>query len=199
MKVLFLGAHPDDVELGAAGLLAKLQPENEVKVIVFSDCEEQPGNQGITKELEKSMEAMEVRSYTLLDMANTRFPENAEKVRKILEKERDSWKPDAVVVHSINSIHQDHRTLAEECVRVFRNQSILMYEDIKSTPKFQPNLVVSLTKEQMEKKIRALNCYKTQLRHYYFDIDFIRSLAKVRGKLMNLEYGEAFEVWMAKY
>ncbi len=201
MKIMFLGAHPDDIELGAAGLLVRLKDKNEIKLLVFSDCEEQPGNQGITKEFEKSMEALGIgkEHYRLLNIPNTKFPENAEKIRGILEEERENWKPDIIVVHSINNIHQDHKTLAEEAVRIFRNQSIIMYEDVKSTPRFQPVAFVSLTEEQLEKKIRSLECYETQKRRYYFDMEFIRALAKVRGKQMGFDFAEGFEVYRFAY
>ena len=196
-RILFLGAHPDDIESGAGGLLVKILDKATPYVLVFSDCEEQPGNQGITEEFHLSMQTLGVKkdNYNLFDVPNTRFPSHSERIRKILEEHREKLKPDIVVTHSIPNTHQDHRTITEEALRVFRNHSILMYEDLKSTPGFTPNLIVSLTKEQLQRKIEALRCYKTQMRRYYFDFDYIKALATVRGKQMGTAHGEGFRVY----
>lgn len=195
-SVLFLGAHPDDIEFGASGFLLKISKRMRCFVLVMSDCEEQPGNKGITQEFKRSMETMgiERKNHALLDIPNTKFPENTERIRKSLEEYRERWEPDIVVTHCLENTHQDHKTLTEEALRVFRNCSILMYEDAKSTPGFAPNLIIGLNREELDKKIEVLECYKTQFRRYYFDMDYVRSLAKVRGKQMNLEYGEGFKV-----
>jgi LmbE family N-acetylglucosaminyl deacetylase len=195
MKILFIGAHPDDIEPGAGGLLTKMKTESECMVVVFSDCEEQEGNQGITEEFKRSMETLGVDNFRLLDLPNTRMPEHENRIRGELEKLRDEFKPDILVTHSVNNTHQDHKIIADACVRVFREGTIFMYEELKSTPKFVPNLVVSITREQLDSKIKALECYKTQSRRYYFDMDYVRSLAKVRGKRVNKEFAEAFEIY----
>jgi LmbE family N-acetylglucosaminyl deacetylase len=197
MNILFLGAHPDDIESGAGGLLIKIIGKADCYVLVFSDCEEQPGNKGITKEFIKSMKVLGVKrgNYKLLDIPNTRFPVHAEKIRSLLEEYKEKWNPDIIITHEIKNLHQDHKTLTEEALRIFRNQSILMYEDLKSTPRFVPNLIVSLTKDQIEKKLKVLECYKTQYRRYYFDMDFIKALARVRGKQMEIEFGEGFRIY----
>jgi len=196
MRVMFLGAHPDDIESGAAGLIMRMSSKAEISLLVFSDCEEQPGNRGITKEFEESMKVLGIdkENFKLLDFPNTKFPQNQERIRDTLEKYGKEWKPDVIVTHSILNTHQDHKTLTEEALRVFRNKSIIMYEDLKSTPDFVPNLILSLTREQFEEKLGVLRCYKTQARRYYFDPDYITSLAKVRGKQMGVEFGEAFHI-----
>jgi len=198
---LFVGAHVDDIESGAAGLLAKLSNKMNCYVIAFSDCEDQPRNTGVSDEYRKSMGTLGIPTerYFLKNMPNTKFPENSEKIRKILEKIRDEIKPDIIVTHDIENIHQDHKTVADECIRVFRNKTILMYEHVKSTPRFSPNLIISLTKEELDKKINALNCYETQKARYYWSDDFFKSLAKFRGKQMNVEFGEGFKIYQAVY
>jgi len=195
MKILFIGAHPDDVESGAGGFLTKMKEHAERMVLVLSDCEEQKGNEGITEEFENSMKTLGVDKFTLLNLPNTGMPEKQTELRTELERVRDSFRPDIVVTHNINNTHQDHKTIAEACIRIFRDCSIFMYEDLKSTPKFVPNLIVSLSRDQLDKKIRALECYKTQFRRYYFDMDYVRSLAKVRGKQANKDFAEAFEIY----
>jgi LmbE family N-acetylglucosaminyl deacetylase len=194
MNILFVGAHVDDVEMGASGLLLKMKDKANCRVIVFSDCEEQAGNEGITKEFNRAMSALGVKEAKIIGFPNTKLPENASAVRKALEEEKRTFNPDVIVTHDVATLHQDHKTVAEECLRVFRNNSILMYEDIKSVEHFTPNLIVSLTREQLEKKMDVLKCYETQFRRYYYDLETLKSLARVRGKQMNVEFGEAFKV-----
>ncbi|MBU0899141.1 MAG: PIG-L family deacetylase [Nanoarchaeota archaeon] len=194
MNILFVGAHPDDVEMGASGLLVKMSEKAECRVLVFSDCEEQPGNQGISQEFQNAMSILGVKESKLLNFPNTRLPEKNNEIRQVLEETKKEFNPDIVVIHDIDTLHQDHRTVSEECLRVFRNSSVLMYEDMKSVENFKPNLIVSLTPEQFNKKLQALDCYKTQERRYYYDLETIKSLARVRGKQMNAEIGEAYKI-----
>ena len=194
IKILLLGAHPDDIESTASSFLIK-RKNIEPYVLVFSDCEEQPGNKGITEEFEESMSILKVKNYKLLDIPNTKFPAYCEEIRSILENYKEKLKPDIVVTHEINNLHQDHKTLAEESIRVFRTHSIIMYEGLKSTPFFSPNLFIILTEEELEKKMEALKCYKTQYRRYYYDFEFIRALAMVRGKQIGAKYAEGFRIY----
>ncbi len=196
MKILLIGAHPDDVEIGAGGFIAKMNtPENELMVVACSNCEEQEGNHGITEEFRNSMKTLGIENFRMLDFPNTRMPEKASDIRIEMEKLKQSFNPDLVVTHNINNTHQDHKTIAEVCIRVFREKSIFMFEELRSTPKFVHNLIVPLEKEHLEKKIMALECYKTQFRRYYFSMDYVRSLAGVRGKVVNREFAEAFEIY----
>lgn len=195
IKILLLGAHPDDIESTASAFLIKKSKNIEPYVLVFSDCEDQPGNEGITKEFEKSMNILNIENYKLLDIPDTKFPRYSDEIRSILEDYKDKFKPDIIVTHEINNLHQDHKTLAEESLRVFRTQSIIMYEGLKSTPYFSPNLFIVLTEDELEKKMEVLKCYKTQYRRYYYDFDFIRALAMVRGKQMGMQFAEVFRIY----
>ena len=196
-RILFLGAHPDDMETGSSGLLMKMLGKAKCFHIVFASGAEQPGNETIFEEFENAMKVLKMPSgsFEMKDLPNTKFPENEAKIREILEGARDKWKPDTIVTHYIPNTHQDHETLTKNVLRVFKTQTILMYEDFKSTPGFLPNLLVPLTKEEVEKKVKVLECYKSQFRRYYHDMDYVRAIAKMRGKRVNLDYAEAFCVY----
>jgi LmbE family N-acetylglucosaminyl deacetylase len=200
-RILFLGAHADDFEAGAGGLFLKTLGKADHFHIAFSACTEQPGNENCLQEFQESMKALglEKSSFKLFDMPNTRYPENAAKIREILEECREKFRPDIVVTHHIKNLHQDHKCMTEQVLRVFKTHSILMYEDLKSTPDFNPNLIVSLTKEQIERKIKALECYKSQFRRYYHDMEYVKAIARVRGKRVNSEFGEGFYIYQYAY
>ncbi len=199
-KMLFLGAHPDDIESGAGGLLARMSNEpgkHDCICMVFSTTAEQPGNENILKELKDSMRhaGLPESNLKVLDIPNTRFPENAHKIRRALEEVRDKWAPDIIVTHYLDNTHQDHKCLAEETVRVFRTHTILMYEDLKSTPRFVPNMTIALTDKELDKKVRMMESYKSQFRRHYHDTEYLRSIARMRGKRLGLDWGEAYHIY----
>jgi LmbE family N-acetylglucosaminyl deacetylase len=200
-RILFLGAHPDDFEAGAGGFFAKAAGSGkECFNLVFSDCSEQKGNEGIVQEFHESMKTLGIEkdSFELMNLPNTKLPENAAKVREAMERLRDKFNPDTVFVHDPDNLHQDHKCVAEQALRVFKTQAVLFYQDMKSTPHFMPNVFAQLTKEQLEKKVRALDCYKTQIRRYYHDMEFVRATARVHGKRINAEFAEGFRAHQYK-
>ena len=192
---LFIGAHPDDLEIGATGLLIQSLNRNiECDVLVFSDTEEQHGNEGISKEFIESMKILGIENYSLLDLPNTELPANCSKIREALENLKKEKKPELVITHSLGSIHQDHFIVAKECERVFRYISVISYEDLKSTPYFAPKLYIPLSKEVMIKKLDAADTYKTQQRRYWYNKENIRALARTRGIESGVKYAEAYEI-----
>ena len=101
---------------------------------------------------------------------------------------------------SLNDIHQDHKTIAEEGLRAFKNRTVLGYELIWNNLKFNTDCFVSLDKNDIEKKVEALSKYKTQEGREYMSKEFIFALAKARGIQIGVEYAESFEVirWIIK-
>lgn len=200
MKALFLGSHPDDIEAGAGGLLVKMVEKlggDNCYCLVFATTVEQPGNEKILDELREAMGHLGLpeANWRVAGIPNTRFPENSQRIRNSLEEMRDKWNPDLVVTHYLGNTHQDHRCLAEQTIRVFRAHTILMYEDLKSTPHFVPNMVVSLTRDELERKVRLLESYRSQFRRHYHDMDYVRSIARMRGRRLDLSWGEAYHVY----
>ncbi|HJU14492.1 MAG TPA: PIG-L family deacetylase [Candidatus Nitrosotalea sp.] len=195
-KILLIAAHPDDIEFGMGATLSKIRRDtrSKIKAVVFADCEEQPGNKGITKEFKKSMAFFGLSDYKLYDFPNTRLSEHAGKIRQALEGIKTSFQPDLIFSMSRNSIHQDHECVAVEVERVFRNISFLAFEDVKSSPYFKPTFFNVVTKEDLKKKVDALLLYKTQYRRYYHDLELMNSIARFRGALVGAKYAEAFEV-----
>ena len=200
-RILFLSAHPDDFEAGVGGFFTKAKSSGKDYFnLVFSECSEQKGNEGIVQEFHESMKVLGIEKgkFELMDFPNTKLPENAAKIREAMERIRDQFKPDTIFTHEIDNLHQDHRCVAEQALRVFKTHSILMFQDIKSTPHFSPNMFAQLTKEQLEKKVKALECYGTQFRRYYHDMEFVRALARVHGKRINAEFAEGFRAYQYK-
>ena len=95
---------------------------------------------------------------------------------------------------SLNDIHQDHLTVAEEGLRAFKTTTILGYELIWNNLTFNTTTFIKLEAKEVEYKCQALQEYKSQEKRNYMSNDFIYALAKARGVQINTEYAEAFEV-----
>jgi LmbE family N-acetylglucosaminyl deacetylase len=107
---------------------------------------------------------------------------------------RNKIKPDVVFVPSVNDIHQDHYTIAQEAVRAFKFSTLLCYELPWNNFEFKTTLFFGLQESHVEQKIKALSNYKSQAHRPYMQPDFIQSLARVRGVQVGLPFAEVFEV-----
>ena len=102
--------------------------------------------------------------------------------------------PDLVFIPSLNDVHQDHATIANEAVRAFKFINILSYEMPWNNFKFSTTCFFILDDLNLQTKIEALKKYSSQKHRSYANEDFIRSLAKVRGVQIGELYAEVFEV-----
>jgi LmbE family N-acetylglucosaminyl deacetylase len=203
MRVLLLSPHTDDVEIGAGGTLIKLLQgkDNNFCWVVFSSCENAVP-QGLPPDTLRNefiavASHVNITNYRIHGFPNMNFPVSALEILEELEKVKNEFEPDLVIAPSLNDFHQDHRTVAEQAVRVFKKDaSIIGYELPWNNLIFQPQLVVKLVQEQMEEKWRILSLYKSQfiLRRNYFSREFIFGWARMRGVQCSAEYAETFEV-----
>lgn len=199
-KILFLSPHTDDVELGCGGTLARFVEENrEVHVAAFSTCEEsiQPeySKEALLTEWHNSLNSLNIpqKHRHLFRYPVRYFPNHRQEILENLIHFRDHLKPDLVFLPSMQDLHQDHRTIAEEGLRAFKGTSILGFEIPWNNILFETRSFIHLEKQHIEKKIQALSCYKTQYYRGYANPDFIFSLAKTRGIQIEIPYAEVFE------
>jgi LmbE family N-acetylglucosaminyl deacetylase len=129
-----------------------------------------------------------------------RFPEHRQDILQQIIELRDEIKPDIVFVPSPNDIHQDHQVIAQEGLRAFKRHTLLGYEEPWNNIIFETRCFIPLREEHIQRKIEALQCYRSQGHRTYLDAEFIRSLARTRGTQIEGGYAEAFEVlrWIHK-
>lgn len=200
-KVLILAPHPDDAEFGLGGTISKLQRMGkEIHVAVFSDCEKstpagfEKGD--IEKEMYNSFEFLGIKKENqhILKFEVREFPSKRQEILESLIMLRKEVKPDLVFLPSSSDVHQDHKTISEEGIRAFKHTNLLGYEMPWNNFGFTSFMYVNLDQEDVDTKIGALNCYETQKHRSYSNVDFVMSLAKVRGIQIQKEYAESFEV-----
>ncbi len=200
-KVLVLSPHTDDGEFGCGATIAKFIKEGKtVFYAAFSIAEDSvpdPFPRDILlKEVWKATEVLGIEAnrlwtfkYQVRHLAHYR-QEILENL-VVLNKEID---PDIVLMPSLNDIHQDHATVAAEGLRAFKKKTILCYELPWNNLNFTNSCFVRFGEEELEKKIQAMDCYKSQKGRGYASGEFIRSLAVTRGTQIGGGLAEVFEV-----
>jgi len=194
LRVLFLGAHCDDIEIGCGGTILQLVStfsKLEVYWVVLSSSEIR------RKEAEAGAAAfagnVQTINVKIENFRNGFFPYHGQAIKEHFEALKGSFAPDVIFTHYRQDLHQDHRIIAELTWNTFRNHLVLEYE----IPKYdgdlgQPNVYVPLTGEQLERKTDLLmSCFKSQLDKQWFTPDVFRSLARLRGIECNSPTGYA--------
>jgi LmbE family N-acetylglucosaminyl deacetylase len=200
-NILVLAPHTDDGELGAGGTISKFILEGaSVTYAAFSTAEQSVPN-GFPKdilktEVKKATQVLGIHPNNLL-IFNYEVRKLGYVRQEILEeliKIKKNYAFDLILLPSLNDIHQDHSTIANEGVRAFKNCTILGYELIWNNLTFNTQCFIHLEKKHIENKVAALKEYKSQGFRDYLSAEFIFSLAKTRGVQIGTEYAEAFEV-----
>lgn len=194
-KILLVAAHPDDIESGCGGTIAKYGEYNEIHSIVFAPCLEDPLNAGILREFQNAMKILGVKKAIKNRFPRDILEKNNQQIRDILYGLKTKFDPDVVFCPSLKDLHQDHRAVSNCCITIFRDSATLLtYELVRSTIDFNPNLYISLSEKDIKKKLAALKCYRTQYRRTYFKPKIFKALARFRGSQINSEYAEAYEI-----
>jgi LmbE family N-acetylglucosaminyl deacetylase len=184
LRVLCLGAHSDDIEIGCGATLLKLagrRPRPEFRWVVWSAAgqRESEAKRGAVKFLGRAA-ADAVRVHAFRDGF---FPAEFAKIKEAFESLAREFRPDIVFTHARDDRHQDHRVVSDLTWNTFRNQLILEYE----IPKWdgdlgQPNLYVPVSQAAARRKTRALlSVFGTQRPKDWFSEQTFLGLMHLRG------------------
>jgi len=195
-KICFIGAHPDDIELGAGALIAHVASATEVLCVTLSDNKKNPDLVNVAAEHRRSMAVLGVpEDHVIVGGFETRrFPHSRQEILEYLISLNRSFHPEIVFTHTRADIHQDHATTTEETLRAFRGTTVLGFDVLRSSYGFFPNFLVDVTAEDVEKKIQALAEYKTYDSKYYFDPQITRATMIRHGALAERQYAEGFDI-----
>lgn len=199
-KILLLAPHPDDPEYACGGSIARWSKENELFYMAFSPCNISlpdgfPENT-LYEELLASAKVLGIAkgNITTFDFPVRRFPEYRQDILEKMVMLRKSIQPDIVLMPNSNDIHQDHKVIYEEGLRAFKHCSLLGYELPWNNLQFTSNFHVTLSKDDLAIKWKAISAYKSQEIRAYKSEDFFEGLARVRGLQVGSEFAEAFEL-----
>ena len=195
MKILIVTAHPDDCEFSIGATLAKLSRlDNEIKIHVFSTSDTIEGNEGIVKESERSIHGIYNLDLNLHKYPTMHFIEHYQEIRDDIFRIKQEFHPDVVYCKSPKSIHPDHRVIGEACESIFLESTIYGMESIRDGHNQHINKWVEVSEEDLDVKISAIMCYKSQSRRGYRNSELIKSIARMRGNQVGRKFAEGFEV-----
>lgn len=197
LTILCLGAHADDIEIGAGGTLLRLlgeRPGSTVYWVVFASTPE--------REAEARASAAEILSACAKAVVEVHafresfFPYLGAAIKERFESLKEAVAPELVVTHHLGDLHQDHRTIAELTWNTFRDHLIIEYE----IPKYdgdlgQPNLFVPLPQVVARRKVDLLmRNFPSQAARRWFRPEAFESVMRLRGIECNATEGfaEAF-------
>lgn len=195
-RVCFLGAHPDDIEIGSGALIAQIAGKTDIRCVTFSDNQKNPELKDLVREHYASMETLGIPrdQVVLMDFETRRFPQERQEILEEMVSIQRNFQPDIVFVHSKADIHQDHQTVTEEALRAFRGRTVLGFDVIRSSYGFFPSFLVAVNEEEADRKVKALQQYKTYASKYYFDPEVTRATLIRNGAICEREYAEGYDI-----
>jgi LmbE family N-acetylglucosaminyl deacetylase len=182
-RILLLGAHADDIEIGCGGTVLRLvaaRRDLEVRWVVFSATPQRAAEAraSAAEFLEGAQAAVVVR-----DHRDGYLPWAGAAIKEEFEALKRDFVPDLIFTHHRHDLHQDHRLISELTWNTWRNHFILEYEIPKFDGDFgSPNFFSPLSPAALERKIALLlRHYATQAGRQWFTPDLFRAVARIRG------------------
>lgn len=201
-RVLAIGAHTDDIELGCGAYLSRLRREgSEIMVAAFSRAEISLG-QGmppdtLEREFRNSMALLGISDNIAMGSIPVRhFPAHRQEILEELVAIKRSFKPDLVLTMNSQDSHQDHVVVHAESIRAFRGTTMLGYELPWNQRVSNNDLFIELQPDDVETKIAMLGQYASQatLKRSYMDPDYVNSATTFRGYQGRVPLAEMYEV-----
>lgn len=199
LRLLCLGAHCDDIEIGCGATILRLLaewPGAQVRWVVFTGASSRHAETRAAAE--RLLAGAVARQVDLLSHRESFLPQAWGAVKEEFERIKASFTPTLILTHSHTDHHQDHRVVSELTWNTFRDHLVLEYE----IPKYEgdlgnPNLFVPVEHSQAETKVAALmECFTSQRQRQWFDPATFLGLMRLRGIGCNAPsgYAEAFLV-----
>ncbi|MBE8965905.1 PIG-L family deacetylase [Nostocales cyanobacterium LEGE 12452] len=196
-KILCLGSHCDDIEIGCGGTILKLIENYQDVVIywvVFSSNEQRA--EEATTSANLFLKGIPVKKIIIKNFRDGFLTFQGIEVKEYFEQLKQEFSPDIIFTHYRDDRHQDHRLISELTWNTFRNHLILEYE----IPKYDgdlgiPNFFVHLNETLCRRKIQyILDAFPTQNNKQWFTEETFRSILRIRGIESNSpgKYAEAF-------
>ena len=215
-------AHPDDELLGLGGTLHQLASSARIKVVILGEGitsrSSEHSREDWAGELQKHksniLDAKNQIGYHELatyDLPDNRFDQvDLLDIVKIVEKEKKSFDPSVIITHHSGDLNIDHQLTFQAVITATRPmenegvKAILTFETPSGTewqastdPRtFKPNFFVELSEENIQAKMKGMECYEFEKRPYPHprSPDALRVLAEYRGISVGLKMAEAFEI-----
>jgi len=183
-SILCLGAHSDDIEIGAGGTILKLLANHkdiQVGWVVFTATG--PREEEALRSAERFLAGRPNAWVKVESFRERYFPYLSREIKEYFDDLGKTHSPGLVLTHRKDDVHQDHRTVAELTHNTFRDHLILEYE----IPKYdgdlgRPNTYVHLSRAIVDQKIEGLlEGFPSQVERSWFTDETFRGLLRLRG------------------
>lgn len=198
-NVLILSPHYDDGILGCGGTIAKLAESSDVSLyyLVFAPRSPEYEHEILHAELLNAARYVGIDETDIVyyNFKTREFPRNRQDILDKLYNLNKEKKFDMIFTPTRFDVHQDHQTVTNELLRVYKRlpTSIFGYELLLNTFSFDTSVFCGFDETHMNAKLSAFDCFKTQMSRTHFSRQLFESTARVRGTQMGVEYAEAFE------
>jgi LmbE family N-acetylglucosaminyl deacetylase len=196
MRILAIGPHSDDIELGCGATLARATESynSVIDYVVFS-----PGynNPDIKQECAKASIEIGVKPehFHFNTFSARHLHASRQEILNILIEEGKEFKPDLIIGPSVHDIHQDHSVVAHEMVRAFKDRPIFSYllpwNSVADSR--QGSIFVRIKRCCLDAKIKALSMYQSQKERTYMSAAAVEAQAKYNGLIAHCEFAERFD------
>ena len=197
LRLLAIGAHSDDIEIGCGGTILKLIEQGSVSEVCWVVLTAETNRAAeATRSADALLGELPGKRLILKDFRDGYFPYDGAEIKGFFEALKSEVSPDVILTHQRSDLHQDHRVTCELTWNTFRDHLILEYE----IPKYDgdtgvPNLFVPLDEALCRKKIEHLMThFASQASKRWFKEDLFSGLLRLRGMECNspTSYAEAF-------
>ena len=197
VRLLFLGAHADDIEIGCGGTALRMieeWQEVEVKWIVF--CSNNDRKQEAAASAKAILSGARSSEVIIKDFRDGFLPYTGKEVKEFFEQLKNRYQPDIIFTHYRDDLHQDHRLLSELTWNTYRDHLILEYEIPKYDGDFgTPNFFFQISPETCQRKISILmDSFESQKSKHWFAPETFWAIARLRGMESGsrTQYAEGF-------
>lgn len=202
-KIIAIGAHPDDIEIGCGGTIRNYALQNAEIFFIVATLGEKCRVNGANYELlheKRKVESINASKYLgakdifFLGLPDTNVEHSGITVDSI-EKLVTKLNPNFIFTHTKEDCHQDHRNIALSTISACRRKqiNILHYEAPSTAQSFSPLIFSDIT-DAITQKIGAIGIFTSQDDKVFVDQEAIKGLAKYRGYTSGSDYAEGFEV-----
>jgi LmbE family N-acetylglucosaminyl deacetylase len=184
LKILCLGAHSDDIEIGCGGTILRLLSEYddiEIHWVVFGSSGQRDSEAAASAT--KFLSGAKKKEIIIKNFKDGFFPYIGEEIKYFFEELKKKISPEVIFTHYRHDLHQDHKLISELTWNTFRDHLILEYEIMKYDGDLGiPNFFVPLDQRTCRMKIEMiLETFKSQAHHQWFSEDAFFALLRLRG------------------
>lgn len=196
MRILAIGAHPDDIEFGCGGTLIKYaRKKHEIYLLVLTKGEIGATPHIRQEEQERAARFLKAKKIFWGGFQDTRIPTSKELINEI-ENVLAKVKPDIVFFNYYDDIHQDHRAIADGSSSATRYVNKVLFYEVPTTKNFEPDVFMDIA-DVLNDKLKLLKLHlsqvkKTRVPHLTI-LESAKSCANFRGFQARVKYAEGFK------